>query len=62
MDRFRSIWRWFLVRFRLDLDLVCELSKGKGLVDFHDYPDTEHGQPWHFVTLRCARCGKEFTI
>ncbi len=41
---------------------VCEQSAGKGLYDYHDYPDDEHGQPWHFVPLRCKRCGKEFFL
>lgn len=30
--------------------------------DFHDYPDSAEKQPWHFATLKCERCGKEFTI
>lgn len=58
----RRLWRWFQARFRLDLDLVCELSKGMDRHDYHDYPDTEHGQPDHFVPLVCKRCGKEFWI
>lgn len=59
----RHFWRWFKARFRLDLNLVCELSRGRGpLDDFHDYPDDEHGQPWHFTLLRCKRCGKTFYI
>ena len=58
----RRAWRWFLAWTRIDLDLVCELSRGKGLVDFHDYPDSTAGEPWHFYTHTCARCGKQFTI
>lgn len=58
----RSLYRWFLARFRLNLDLVCELSQGKGLVDFHDYPDSTVPEPLHFYTHTCARCGKRFTI
>lgn len=56
----RRIWRRIQARFRLDLKVVCEESKGSR--DYHDYPDDEHGQPWHFVTLKCKRCGKEFYI
>ncbi len=56
-------WMWFLARFRLDLDAVCEMSQGKGLYDdFHDYPDDATGQPCHFVALVCNRCGKQFYI
>lgn len=57
-----SLWRRFLARFRLRLAAVCEQSAGKGLDDYHDYPDSEGGHPEHFCTMRCRRCGKEFTI
>jgi hypothetical protein len=30
--------------------------------DMHDYPDSQHGQPWHFTVHACKRCGKYFTI
>jgi hypothetical protein len=60
---FRPPWIWFLARFRLDLEAVCEASRGRGLHnDFHDYPDSAEGLPIHFVTLTCKRCGKTFTI
>ena len=59
----RHAWRWFLARFRLNLQVVCEMSQGRGPHDdYHDYPDDEHGQPSHFVLLKCKRCGKEFYI
>lgn len=59
----RQFRRWYLARFRLDLAMVCEMSKGRGTHDdFHDYPDSEHGQPWHFVEMKCKRCGKAFYI
>lgn len=59
----RRILDWFLARFRLSERAVCEMSKGRGLHDdFHDYPDDELGEPAHFVTLKCKRCGKEFVI
>ena len=57
------LWWWFLARFRLSEWAVCYMSKGRGLSnDYHDYPDSKHGQPDHFVTMQCKRCGKEFTI
>ena len=59
---FRRLWRKLLASLRLDLQVVCEESAGWGLVDYHDYPDTEHGQPFHMGTDRCKRCGKEFTM
>lgn len=55
-------WMWFLARFRLDLDAVCELSRDMGPYDFHDYPDDIHGQPMHFCTMTCKRCGKNFAF
>ena len=59
----RRLWLWFLARFRLSELAVCEMSRGKGLRDdYHDYPDSEGGEPAHFVTLTCKRCGKEFCI
>ncbi len=59
----RRLWYWFLARFRLSKWAVCEMSKGRGLfTDFHDYPDSKEKQPWHFVTMKCERCGKEFII
>jgi hypothetical protein len=55
------LWRWFLARFRISLRAVCEMSEGRGPHDdFHDYPDTEEGQPYHFAELTCKRCGKNF--
>lgn len=60
---FRKLWRWFLARYRLDLQVVCEESRGLGpFSDYHDYDDDELGYPFHFVALRCKRCGKEFWI
>ncbi len=58
----KRFWRWFKARFRIDLDLVCDLSKGMDDVDYHDYPDDIHGYPDHFVQLTCKRCGKRFRI
>lgn len=53
---------WFLAYFHLSNKIVCQMSKNKGLVDYHDYDDSELGLPAHFVPLRCKRCGKEFII
>lgn len=58
----RRLWRWFLARFRLNLRVVCEESAGMGLADYHDYPDTSSGQPFHLGTDVCRRCGKEFVM
>lgn len=66
----RNLWKYFLAWSRLDLNLVCEMSKGHNeFNDYHDYPDstcidpyTGKGQPWHFMTHVCKRCGKEFII
>jgi len=54
--------RWYKARFRTDLQVVCEMSQGMGLRDYHDYPDTESGQPFHMVSDFCVRCGKEFMM
>lgn len=62
MGLWRRLWMWFLARFRLSESAVCEMSKGKGLIDYHDYPDSAEGIPIHFCTLKCQRCGKDFTI
>lgn len=60
---FRRFWRWFLARFRLSLKVVCEESVRLGpYEDYHDYGDTAEKEPWHFVPLKCERCGKEFYI
>ena len=58
----RRLWLWFLARFRLSESAVCEMSAGRGLADYHEYEDGDIGYPDHFVTHRCRRCGKGFTI
>lgn len=59
----KRLWQWFLARFRLSNEAICEMSRGKGWFDdYHDYSDSENGTPDHFVTMRCKRCGKEFVI
>ena len=57
-----KLWLWFLAFFHLSDAAVCRLSQGCGLRDYHDYPDSAHGIPVHFATLRCKRCGKPFRI
>lgn len=45
-------------RFRLDMRLVCEESRGRGLLDdYHDYCDAVEQLPMHFAILTCARYG-----
>lgn len=56
------LWRWALAYFHLNLKVVCEESASMGVADYHDYTDTEDGQPCHMTTLRCKRCGKHFII
>lgn len=60
VKKIKYYWKHFKGRMRLDLNLVCELSKTMGMYDYHDYPDDEIGTPCHFVILKCKRCGKEF--
>jgi hypothetical protein len=56
-------WKLFLAYFRLSKSAVCEMSVGRDKYhDFHDYSDSEWGEPWHFCNLICKRCGKEFCI
>lgn len=58
-----NTWRRYLAWHRWNLDLVCELSKGRGMHDdYHDYPDSTVGEPWHMYTHTCKRCRKEFSI
>lgn len=58
----RRFWRWLSAVYRWDPAAVCELSRGRGLADYHDYPDSTTPEPCHFTTHTCARCGKLFTI
>lgn len=53
--------KWLLAYMRWNKAAVCEMSAPRGLIDFHDYPDSGDG-PLHFHTHKCQRCGKEFTI
>lgn len=48
---------------RADLDAVCRLSDGRGLLsDYHDYPDSTTPHPRHLDKHQCRRCGKRFYI
>lgn len=59
----RRLWRRFLAFYRINLQVVCEESRGKGLIDYHDYDDDALGSfMCHMATLKCVRCGKEFTV
>lgn len=58
----KRCWRRFLAIFRLSQSAICEESAGLGMFDYHDYPDSERGEPDHFVTLKCRYCGKRFII
>ena len=59
----RRLVRWLAwVLFREPAARRCVESRGLGLADHHDYRDSVEGEPWHFTTLRCRRCGKSFTI
>lgn len=59
----KRAWLTLLATFHLSEYAVCEMSKGKELWnDYHNYHDDELGTPAHFVTLKCKRCGKEFTM
>lgn len=60
---FKRIHRRISAYLRLSQQAICEESRGRGLYDdFHDYPDTAHGQPWHLEDLKCRHCGKTFRI
>lgn len=51
-----------LATFRWNLRIVCEESASLGTADYHDYPDSIEGEPWHMIELTCKRCGKKFVI
>ena len=57
------LWKLFLARFRFSQKAICEMSKGRSKFDdFHDYPDSIDGKPYHFQSHICKFCGKEFII
>src|SRR5262249_43032254 len=58
----RRLVTWFLASFRLNNRAVCEASRGLGMVDYHDYPNSVVEHPGHFVTNTGRRCGKQFVI
>jgi hypothetical protein len=62
MRWWRYLWLHCLAMLRLSSYAVCVMSQGRGLVDYHDYPDDVHGEPAYFVELTCKRCGKQFTM
>ena len=60
--RLRKAWIRFLAWSHLSEKAVCEMSKGMGLCDYHDWVDDDAGQPWNFDLMKCRRCGKKFMI
>lgn len=59
----KRFFLWLLAILHASDYAVCEMSKGRGAFDdYHDYMDDECGEPWHFVPMRCRRCGKQFYI
>lgn len=63
MSWWRWTWLYWLARLRLSQHAICVMSADRGCDDdFHDYPDTVDGEPFHFVTMKCRHCGKEFTL
>ena len=62
MKLLKRLSRFLVACFRLNGKIVCQESSGRGLVDYHDYPDTKEKEPWHMAELECERCGKKFII
>lgn len=54
----RNLFRRFLAWTRWNKDLVCDLSKEKGPIDYHEMQDAVPGSWDGFFT--CERCGKRF--
>lgn len=59
-SRYLAFRRRLIAFFHLSDRVVCEESKGAR--DYHDWRDGDLTGPWHLVTYRCRRCGKEFEI
>ena len=57
-----KIYNYLMAFFRLNQKYICKMSKDVGPYDFHDYPDSSEGQPYHFELLSCKYCGKKFYI
>lgn len=63
LKRLKVLLKLIKAMYRIDMDAVCEMSKGKGLHnDYHEYTDSYTPYPMHFHTYTCKRCGKQFTI
>lgn len=62
MNKLKHLWICFLAFFRLSEQAVCEASKGKSYVDYHDYHDSDIALPEPFTLHKCKRCDKTFTI
>lgn len=56
-----SFWTWIRLSFGFaTLEERCKYSTDKK--DYHDYPNSIEGEPWHMVDLTCKTCGKKFHI
>lgn len=53
-------YTWPLAFFHLSNHYICAWSAQTDEYDYHDYTDSAEEEPWHFVKLRCERCGKRF--
>lgn len=58
---YKSI-RTFVAFLHLNDRIVCEESEKRGVIDYHDYCDSNVGIPWHGEMFVCKRCGKNFYI
>jgi hypothetical protein len=56
----KRLWKTFLAYMHWSESAVCEMSVGDK--DYHDFEDSEDGQPFHFGPMPCKRCGKLFII
>lgn len=58
------LWLHVIALFRLSKKAVCTASEDMGIVDYHDYSDSDDldGKPIHFFHYTCRRCGKRFII
>lgn len=63
-DRARWLgpWTWFQAFFHLTPEIVCEASKGLGLIDFHHYSDSTAPERGAVYVHTCSRCGKRFGV
>lgn len=53
-------WKRFLAWAHLDLNAVCEESRGMPLDDYHSHEDDPQGHAFHLGLMQCERCNKYF--